>query len=40
MSLQQQVLTNILLSSRLSVRGLLKATGVMALEGYLVEIAT
>lgn len=38
MSLQQQVLANILLSSSLSVRGLQKATGVMALEGYLVEV--
>ena len=40
MSLEQQVLTNILLSSSLSARGYQKAAGVMALEGYLVEIET
>ena len=38
LSFQQQTLANILLSASLSARGYRKAAGVMALEGYLVEL--
>ncbi len=38
MSLGQQVLVNILLSASLSAEGYQKTAGVMALEGYLVEL--